>query len=300
MHHEGREPVVRFELTALCEFSVGIELRNVRGDVTSYGLEQIAIFERELESWRCIVEDHESQKVIEQQQRRDHTQSAVVEKPRGQLDAIVDLRAFAILLDIDDPLLAREELRQPLLHRYRRKLTHRFQAQRPGNDGNEPRAAVLSQEQDARGTCENLRERSHGGTTQILVFGGRKRANESEPFDSIVVLRTEEILADENLCTAAQTTGADDHGQGSRREEQECHPDKIAEALEVSRYGERSDEIHANGCELADRENDVTRDEELQGQVRIAANRDREKRKCAQIDEPPHVDERWMQILDTA
>ncbi len=44
MHHEGRQPVVGFELTALGQATVGVLLRDVGGDVPAQGLQQVAIF----------------------------------------------------------------------------------------------------------------------------------------------------------------------------------------------------------------------------------------------------------------
>jgi len=52
------------------ELPIRIELRDVSCDVTPDSLEQIAVFVGELECGRSIVQDHETEQVIEQEKRR--------------------------------------------------------------------------------------------------------------------------------------------------------------------------------------------------------------------------------------
>ena len=45
VHHEGREPVVGFELADFGDAAVGFVLREQRRDVLSHGVQQVAILE---------------------------------------------------------------------------------------------------------------------------------------------------------------------------------------------------------------------------------------------------------------
>ena len=77
VHHECRQPVVRFELPALGETAICVVLRELRGDVPPDRLEQVAILKGEIERRRRFMEHEETRQPVEFEQRRDDGQRGV-------------------------------------------------------------------------------------------------------------------------------------------------------------------------------------------------------------------------------
>src|SRR3954454_4815376 len=103
----------------------------------------------------------------------------MIHQPPGQLDVVVNVWTFAILVNVDDPLLAQQKLWQTFVDGYWREFTHRLDAHWPRARRNEASAAVISQEQHSTWACKNLGECAHCCAPKVFIISGRQRADKS-------------------------------------------------------------------------------------------------------------------------